>query len=208
MSLAATLADYGKELVIASHNQGKIREIEALVQPLGFSVQSAGDLDLPEPEETGETFETNAAIKSESACVLSGRPSLADDSGMAVDALGGAPGIYSARWAGSSKDFGLAMQRVHDEIAKTGQSPQGAAASFICVLAFSVPHQETVFFRGEVKGTLTFPPRGPHGFGYDPIFVPEGHSQSFGEMTADAKHAISHRAIAFAKFVEYLKSGQ
>lgn len=194
-----------QELVIASHNHGKIREIEALVGPMGFCVFSAGDLDLPEPEETGLDFETNAAIKSESACVLSGKPSLADDSGMAVDALGGAPGIYSARWAGPDKDFAYAMQRVHDEIEKTGHAAQGAKASFICVLAFSVPNQETVFFRGEVHGTLTFPPRGLHGFGYDPIFVPQGHSQSFGEMAADAKHAMSHRAIAFAKFVEHLR---
>lgn len=200
------LSDAPQELVIASHNAGKIREIETLVAPLGFSVLSAGDLDLPEPEETGSDFETNAAIKSESACVLSGKPSLADDSGMAVMALDGAPGIYSARWAGPSKDFGYAMQRVHDAIAQKGIDPQGAAASFICVLAFSVPEQETVFFHGEVKGRLRFPPIGAHGFGYDPIFVPEGHSESFGQMVPMAKHAISHRAIAFAKFVEHLKT--
>lgn len=195
-----------QELVIASHNKGKLREIETLVAPLSVEVFSAAELDLPEPEETGDSFEANAAIKSESAAILSGKPSLADDSGLVVPALGGDPGIYSARWAGADKDFGYAMQRVHDELVAAGENPQGAEAHFVCVLALSAPRQETLFFRGEVHGTLTFPPRGLHGFGYDPIFIPENQSLTFGEMEADAKHAISHRARAFALFLDYLRA--
>lgn len=197
-------ASFGPELVIASHNHGKLREIDALVKPLGMQALSAAALNLPEPDETGDTFEANAEIKSLSACSLSGKAALADDSGMTVEALSGAPGIYSARWAGPQKDFALAIERVRQEIAATGANPQGARAAFVCVLALSIPHQETLFFRGEVQGSLTFPPRGKNGFGYDPIFVPDGHVQSFGEMSAEEKHAISHRAIAFAQFVSFL----
>jgi len=195
----------GMELVIASHNAGKVREINELIAPLGFTAISAATLDLPEPEETGDTFEANAAIKSESACIISGLPSLADDSGMTVEALGGAPGIYSARWAGPEKDFAAAMEKVRSEILRAGAEPEGAKASFVCVLALSVVGEETRFFRGEIEGTLTFPPKGKNGFGYDPIFIPNGSIESFGEMSADAKHAISHRAIAFAAFVDYLR---
>lgn len=193
------------ELLIASHNRGKLREIDALVSPLGFRVSSAADLGLPEPDETADSYEGNAAIKSESACRLSGKAALADDSGLSVAALGGAPGIYSARWAGADKNFSVAMERVKSELIAAGVAPEGAAACFVCVLALSVPNQETVFFRGEVHGALTFPPRGEHGFGYDPIFVPDGHLMTFAELPAETKHQLSHRAIAFAKFVAFLK---
>lgn len=196
------------ELVIASHNKGKVREIGELIAPLGIEVISAAELDLPEPEETGDTFEANAALKSEAAAILSGKASLADDSGLCVPALECAPGIYSARWAGESKDFSKAMQRIHDEIVAKGGNPQGADAYFVCVLALSVPHKDTVFFRGEVHGRLTFPARGSQGFGYDPIFVPNeeqsGSGRTFGEIDAVEKHRISHRAKAFEQLVKYL----
>ncbi len=192
------------ELVIASHNKGKLREIAELVAPLTITVHSAADLGLPEPDETGDTFEANAALKSESAMRLSHKAALADDSGLAIPALGGAPGIYSARWAGEHKDFAHAMQRIHDELTNAGHNPQGIAAYFVCVLALSVPSQETVFFRGESHGTLTFPPRGAHGFGYDPIFIPTNHTLTFAEMDAAAKHQISHRAQAFTKLLTHL----
>jgi len=195
----------GSELVIASHNQGKVREIEELIAPLSIAVVSAAALDLPEPEETGDTFEANAAIKAESAAILSGLPSLADDSGLCVSGLGDAPGIYSARWAGAGKDFTVAMARIKNELEAEGLAVEGAPAYFVCVLALAAPGYDTLFFRGEVHGTLTFPPRGANGFGYDPIFIPTRHTRTFGEMSAQDKHAISHRAIAFAQFVAYLQ---
>jgi len=192
-------------LVIASHNSGKVREIRELMAPFQITVTSAGDLGLPEPEENGEDFIANARIKSESAARLSGMPALADDSGMAVEALDGAPGIYSARWAGPEKDFQQAMLRVEQSLQDKGVEPRGARASFICVLALTLPDGETHIFEGEVKGTLTFPPQGTQGFGYDPIFIPEGENRTFGQMSGAEKHCISHRAIAFAKFVEFVK---
>ncbi len=191
-------------LVIASHNQGKVREIRTLLAPLGIEVESAGDHDLPEPDETGDTFEANAAIKSESACLLSGQASLADDSGLCIPALDDAPGIYSARWAGPDKDFSLAMDSVRKKIEQKGLEAQGAEAYFVCVLSLSALGQETEFFRGEVHGTLTFPPRGEKGFGYDPIFIPNGHDVTFAEMDTNKKQKISHRAEAFKRFVAYL----
>ena len=191
----------GERLVVATHNQGKLREIEALVAPFGMSVVSAGALGLPEPEETGETFEANALLKAEAAALASGLPALADDSGVAVAALGGAPGIYSARWAGPDKDFGAAMASVEDKLSALGAvTPEARKAYFVAVLALAFPDGSHDLFRGEVHGSLVYPPRGGHGFGYDPMFVPEGHEVTFGEMDPAEKQAMSHRAQAFALF--------
>lgn len=186
----------GSTLVVASHNKGKVREIEELLAPLGFEIKGAAELGLPEPEESGASFTENALIKARSAARVSGLPSLSDDSGLCVSALDGAPGIYSARWAGEGKDFRIAMKRVEDEM----NGNPDRRAFFVCVLAMALPggHEET--FEGRVYGTLTFPPRGERGFGYDPIFIPEGHRFTFGEMDPAAKHAMSHRAKAFEKF--------
>jgi XTP/dITP diphosphohydrolase len=187
----------GSRLVIASHNPGKVAEIAALLAPSGISTVSAASLGLREPEETGDSFEANAALKARAAAEAGGMPALADDSGLVVPALGGAPGIYSARWAGPAKDFGTAMGRVHREL---GQKHRGA--SFVAVLALVWPDGETELFRGEVAGTLTWPPRGDRGFGYDPMFIPLGGTYTFGETDPAEKHRISHRARAFAKLVE------
>jgi len=181
--------------VIATHNKGKLREIAELLR--GFAVEPVGApaLGLPEPEETGASFEANAALKARAAAKASGLPALADDSGLAVAALGGEPGIHSARWAGPKRDFALAMAEVEWRL--QGKSDRGAA--FVAVLALAWPDGHAEIFRGEVRGHLVFPPRGTRGFGYDPIFVPEGHAITFGEMEPAAKHAISHRAHAFNK---------
>jgi XTP/dITP diphosphohydrolase len=187
----------GDRLVIASHNPGKVREIEALMAPFGIAVVSAGALGLAEPEETGATFEENAALKARAAALGSGLPALADDSGLAVAALGGDPGIYSARWAGPAKDFALAMRRVEDGLARKSDR----RAHFVAVLALGWPDGHAELFRGEVHGTLVWPPRGNKGFGYDPIFLPAGRELTFGEMDQDEKHRISHRAEAFGKLV-------
>lgn len=193
-------------LIVASHNAGKVREIEALLAPLNIEVHSAAAFNLPEPDETGLTFEDNAALKSIAAATATGHWALADDSGLAVPALDGAPGIYSARWAGATKDFVHAMAKVAHELHGRGLQADGAAAYFVCVLALSAPDGTTQTFRGEIHGTLTFPARGEHGFGYDPIFIPDGHAETFGEMDPAAKHGMSHRAVAFAKFLDYLRS--
>ncbi len=190
----------GKPLVIASHNAGKVSEIGALIAPLGIPVMSATQAGVDEPEETGDTFIANASLKSENACTISSLPSLADDSGLVVPAIGGAPGIYSARWAGPNKDFDAAFARIQSEL---GDKP--ADAYFICVLALSIPNQKTEIFEGRIHGKLTFPPRGAKGFGYDPIFIAEGHTQTFAEIDPDLKNSISHRAKAFALFLQYLK---
>ncbi len=187
-------------LVIASHNEGKVREIRALLAPYGVEPVSAGSLGLPEPPENGTTFIANAEIKARSAADLSGLPALADDSGLAVEALGGEPGIYSARWAGESKDFGLAMKLVHEQLVNAGPEA-GRDAHFVCALSLCWPDGHVESFEGRVDGTIVWPPRGTHGFGYDPIFQPLGYDISFGEMDPDAKHAISHRADAFRKLV-------
>ena len=187
------LAD-GK-LVIATHNPGKLREIAALLAPFDVACVGAAARGLPEPEETGTTFEANAELKAKAAAQASGLPALADDSGLVVPALDGAPGIYSARWAGPKKDFALAMARVERELA--GKPDRGAR--FVAVLSLAWPDGHCESFRGEVEGTLVFPPRGSRGFGYDPIFLPAGGTATFGEMDPAAKHAISHRARAFAK---------
>jgi XTP/dITP diphosphohydrolase len=187
----------GSRLVIASHNLGKVEEIAALLAPYEIETVSSAALGLPEPEETGDSFEANAALKARAAAEASGLPALADDSGLVVPALGGAPGIYSARWAGAAKDFVSAMARVQSELGDRNRS-----ASFVAVLALAWPNGETELFRGEVEGTLTWPPRGDRGFGYDPIFVPRGGTHTFGEIDPAEKHRISHRARAFAKLVE------
>jgi XTP/dITP diphosphohydrolase len=184
-------------LVIASHNPGKVEEIVGLLQPFGVAAVAAATLGIAEPEETGDSFEANAALKAEAATRSSGLVALADDSGLVVPALGGAPGVYSARWAGPGRDFRMAMERVWREL-----GDRGNAASFVAVLALSRPGAATCCYRGEVAGRLVWPPRGDRGFGYDPIFVPDGHSATFGEMMPAEKHKISHRARAFARFVD------
>jgi len=187
------------KLVIASHNQGKVREILEMLAPYGIEPVSAADLDLPEPDETGTTFLANAELKALQAADLTGLPALADDSGLCVDALGGEPGIFSARWAGETKDFKVAMQRVNDAIEATGPDAS-RNAHFVCVLALAWPDGHVEWFEGRVDGTLVWPPRGTGGFGYNPIFVPEGSDQTFAEMP-DAKKTISHRAMAFEKMM-------
>ena len=182
-----------RRLVIASHNAGKVREIAELLAPYGIEGVPAAALRLPEPEETGDTFLANAELKAHAA-VRSGLPALADDSGLAVAALGGAPGIYSARWAGPGRDFAQAMAKVHDRL---GDRPREAA--FVAALALAWPDGHVESFEGRVEGRLVWPPRGERGFGYDPVFVPDGHDETFGEMDPDAKSRISHRTRAFAK---------
>lgn len=187
----------GARLVIATHNAGKLGEIRDLLAPWAITCVSAGALGLPEPEETAESFTGNAEIKARAAAEASGLPALADDSGFSVAALGGAPGVYSARWAGESRDFAAAMARVQREI---GATPD-RRAWFSCALCLAWPDGETATFEGRVDGTVVWPPRGEHGFGYDPIFQPEGDPRSYGEMAPAEKHASSHRARAFARFV-------
>lgn len=183
-------------LVIATHNPGKLREMAALVAPRGFGVVSAGSLDLPEPVEDGTTFIENARIKALAAARGSGKPALADDSGLAVDALHGAPGIFSARWAGAGKDFAAAADRLRRELDWRGAG-EGAAAHFVCALTLAWPDGHCEDFEGLARGSLTFPARGARGFGYDPVFVPEGGSLTYAEIDPGEKHAISHRADAF-----------
>ena len=188
------------KLVIASHNAGKVREIGALLAPFDTDVVSAGDLKIEEPEETETSFIGNAALKAPFSAQASGLPALADDSGLVVPALGGDPGIYSARWAGPSKDFALAMEKVETALQKTGS--QDRSAYFVCALCLAWPDGHQEVFEGRVDGTLVWPPQGDRGFGYDPVFMPEGGAMSFGEMDPDAKHAISHRADAFKQLVD------
>ena len=191
-------------LVIASHNAGKVREFQDLLLPLHIPVRSAAEISLEEPEETGDSFEANAVLKARAAALASGMRALADDSGLVVPALDGAPGIYSARWAGPTKDFTFACTRVAQALQERGENPCGAAAYFVCALALAQPDGSCITLRGEVHGTLTFPARGSHGFGYDPIFIPTGYTQTFGEMSPQQKHAISHRAQAFSALLAHL----
>ena len=184
-------------LIVASHNAGKVREIAALLTPLGIEAAGAAALGLAEPEETGDTFIANAALKARAAALASGEPALADDSGLVVPALDGAPGIYSARWAGPKKDFQVAMDCIQTELAARGCETTGAAAYFVCALSLGWPDGHCETLEGRVDGTLTFPPRGPHGFGYDPIFVAEGQTRTFGEMLPEEKQPLTHRARAF-----------
>jgi XTP/dITP diphosphohydrolase len=184
-------------LVIASHNPGKLREIADLVAPYGVAAVSAGSLGLPEPEETGASFRANAELKALAAAQGAGLPALADDSGLVVPALGGAPGVRSARWAGPERDFARAMARVEAELGDRDDR----AAHFLCALALAWPDGHCEGFEGRVDGDLVWPPRGDRGFGYDPIFLPDGETLTFGEMPPEQKHAMSHRARAFAQLV-------
>jgi XTP/dITP diphosphohydrolase len=190
-------------LVVASHNAGKVREIAALLAPLGVETVSAGALGLPEPEETETSFTGNARLKAEAAAKASGLPALADDSGLEVFALDRAPGVYSARWAGPEKDFRVAMERVWRELEERGASDR--SARFVCALALAEPNGETHVFEGEARGEIVWPPRGEKGFGYDPIFVANGETRTFGEMTHEEKLPLTHRARAFEQLLAALR---
>lgn len=189
------------ELIIATHNEGKAREIAELLAPHVETFTTAAELGLDDPEETGDTFEANALLKARAACAATGKAALADDSGLAVNALDGAPGIYSARWAelgdGSGRDFTHAMQKVHSALADS----QDRSAEFVCVLALVYPDGREETFRGTVPGSIIWPPRGDQGFGYDPIFLPHAHEETFAEMGASQKQSMSHRAHAFQKLL-------
>jgi XTP/dITP diphosphohydrolase len=189
----------GSRLVVASHNEGKVREIKALLGPHGIIAVSAASLGLPEAEETGGSFAANAQIKALASAGASGHAALADDSGLCVDGLDGAPGIYSARWAGPTRDFHIAINRVHDELRHKGLST--SSAKFVCALCVALPSGENQVFEGEVHGHITFPARGEHGFGYDPIFIADTMQETFGQIDPARKHAISHRAKAFEKLL-------
>ena len=195
----AAMLRRGARIVVASHNEGKVRELAELFAPCDVDCVSAASLGLPEPEETGASFAENAVLKAEAAANASGMTAIADDSGLEVAALGGAPGIHSARWGGEARDFGLAMARVHRELEAKGASD--LRANFVCALALAAPEGPARVFEGRVFGTLAWPPRGNRGFGYDPIFVPEGYTQTFGEMERAAKNALSHRMRAFEKLM-------
>jgi XTP/dITP diphosphohydrolase len=195
----------GSKLLIATHNKGKLAEFADLLAPFGVEPISAGSLGLAEPVETGTTFEENAALKAVTAAKAAGMPALSDDSGVCVVAIGNRPGVYSADWAGPGKDFAQAMRNVQEELTATGGADK--RAFFVAVLCLAQPDGSTRFFRGEIHGEVVWPPRGSAGFGYDPMFLPEGHSRTFGEMAAEEKHgwrpgghALSHRARAFAAF--------
>jgi XTP/dITP diphosphohydrolase len=197
-------------LVIATHNPGKLAELRELLKPYGISAASAGELGLAEPAETGASFRENARIKAAAAAAAAQRPAFADDSGLAVDALGGAPGIHSARWAGEAKDFAAAMRRIEDELGARGAvRPGERKAHFACALCVAWPDGHVEEFEGRIDGTLVWPPRGEQGFGYDPMFLPDGHSRTFGQMTSAEKHGLpplgiglSHRARAFLELAE------
>lgn len=193
------MAERIEHLVLATHNPGKLVEIRALLDPFSVSVSSAGERGVEEPEETGDSFIANALLKAHHSAKATNLPALADDSGLAVPALGGAPGIYSARWAGPTKDFALAIERVRTEL-----GDKDPAAYFVAALAVAWPDGREIVFEGRIDGHLEFPPRGSRGFGYDPIFVPEGDSRTFGEYDPAEKHAISHRARAFKQLVARL----
>ncbi|OJU01105.1 MAG: non-canonical purine NTP pyrophosphatase, RdgB/HAM1 family [Rhizobium sp. 63-7] len=203
-----------KTIVVASHNAGKIREIADLIGPFGFSAKSAAELKFEEPDETGTTFEENAAIKALASAKAAGLPALSDDSGIVIDALGGAPGVYTANWAereDGSRDFAMAMEKVETALQKAGATHfESRTARFVSVLCLAWPDGHVEMFRGEVEGHVVWPPRGTQGFGYDPVFQPVGYDLTFGEMSAEEKHgwkpgdaqALSHRARAFKLFVE------
>jgi XTP/dITP diphosphohydrolase len=203
------------QLVIATHNPGKLVEMRELLAPYGIAAVSAGDLNLSEPDETGTTFAANARIKAEAAVHAAGLPAFADDSGLAVDALGGDPGIYSARWAGPSKDFAAAMQKVEDALqARGATTPENRAAHFVSALCVAWPDGHLEEFEAKVDGTLVWPPRGTKGFGYDPMFLPDGLDRTFGELSSEEKHGLpprglglSHRARAFVKLAEACLGG-
>jgi XTP/dITP diphosphohydrolase len=191
----------GTRLVVASHNPGKAWEINQLIAPYGLDAVLAGDLGLDEPEETESTFEGNARLKAVVAAKGAGLPALADDSGLCAADLDGAPGIYSARWAGPTKDFSIAMDRVHAELEERGGFKAGQhRATFVSVLCLAWPDGRSELFEGRIDGTLVWPPRGTNGFGYDPMFLADGETETFGEMEPKRKYAMSHRTRAFAKF--------
>ncbi len=203
-----------KKIVVASHNAGKLREFADLMGPFGLEAKSAKEYGLPEPDETGTTFEENAYIKAFAAASATGLPALSDDSGLVIDALGGQPGVYTANWAelpDGTRDFGMAMQRAEVAMQEVGATePAQRTGRFVAVICLAWPDGEAEYFRGEAEGTLVWPPRGDSGFGYDPVFLPEGQTRTFGEMTAEEKHgwkpgqadALSHRARAFQKFAK------
>jgi len=203
-----------KKIVVASHNAGKLREFADLLGPFGLEAKSAKQYGLPEPDETGTTFEENAYIKAHAAAVATGLPAMSDDSGLCVDALDGAPGVYTANWAEKpegGRDFGMAMQRTEVALQEVGATdPAQRTGRFVAVICLAFPDGEAEYYRGEVEGRLVWPPRGDLGFGYDPVFLPNGYDKTFGEMTAEEKHgwkpgdaeALSHRARAFKKFAE------
>lgn len=184
-------------LVAATHNKGKVKELKDLFEPLGMEVVSAIELDLDEPEETEQTFSGNALIKARAACKATGAPALSDDSGLEVEALGGMPGVHTAIWAGEPRDFYVAMKKVEDLLQEMDAPDR--SARFVCTLAVVWPDGHEEVFEGKVEGALVWPPRGEKGFGFDPVFVPEGKSQTFGEMDPAEKHDMSHRADAFRK---------
>ncbi len=193
----------GGKLVVASHNPGKLREIGDLLAPFDVEPVSAGSLGLPEPVEDGDSFIANAEIKALASARGANMVALSDDSGFALEALGGAPGIYSARWAGPEKDFSLAMRKVEDELQKADAvTPKARAAEFICALTLAWPDGHVESFEGRVTGTAIWPPRGDKGFGYDPMFLPDGYDTTFAEMEPGAKHAMSHRADAFRQLID------
>ena len=212
----------GKAIVVASHNKGKIAEIAELISPYGLDAKSAADFNLPEPPEEGTTFEENAYTKAFAAASATGLPALSDDSGLVVDALDGQPGVYTADWAekpdGSGRDFLMAMTKVEDALQARGATgPAQRTGRFVAVLCMAWPDGHAEYFRGEVDGTLVWPPRGDNGFGYDPVFKPDGYEQTFGEMSASEKHSweagrgdlgLSHRARAFARFATAMLSPQ
>jgi XTP/dITP diphosphohydrolase len=203
-----------RRIVVASHNAGKLREFADLLGPFGLETKSAKEYGLPEPDETGTTFEENAYIKAFAAARATGLPAMSDDSGLCVDALDGAPGVYTANWAekpDGGRDFGMAMERTEAALQKAGASgPAERTGRFVAVICLAFPDGAAEYYRGEVEGTLVWPPRGALGFGYDPVFLPDGYDKTFGEMTAEEKHgwkpgdaqALSHRARAFQKFAE------
>jgi XTP/dITP diphosphohydrolase len=202
-------------IVIATHNAGKLREMRELLAPYAIEAQSAGELGLAEPVETGSTFAENATIKAAAAAKTAGRPAFADDSGLVVDALDGAPGIFSARWAGPDKDFSAAMNRIHTLLMEHGAtSPHERRCAFVAALCLAWPDGHVEQFEGRVDGTVAWPPRGDRGFGYDPLFLPDGYDRTFGEMSATEKHGLpprgkglSHRARAFIKLAQACLSG-
>jgi XTP/dITP diphosphohydrolase len=204
----------GRNIVVASHNAGKLREFADLLGPFGLETKSAKEYGLPEPDETGTTFEENAYIKAFAAAKATGLPAMSDDSGLCVDALGGAPGVYTANWAETpdgGRDFGMAMERTEAALQEAGATePQQRTGRFVAVICLAFPDGEAEYYRGEAEGRLVWPPRGELGFGYDPVFLPNGFDKTFGEMSAQEKHgwkpgdaeALSHRARAFKKFAE------
>lgn len=204
----------GREIVVATHNEGKVAEFSELLAPFGVAARSAKDHGLPEPEETGTTFEENALIKARAAAEATGLPSLSDDSGLVVDALGGAPGVYTANWAekgDGTRDFAMAMARVEQELQRAGATaPAKRTGRFVAVICLALPGSGEKFFRGEAEGSIVWPPRGKKGFGFDPVFLPDGYQRTFGEMEPVEKHgwkpgqstALSHRARAFRKFAQ------